>query len=118
MFVQFDGIGAVFLMEWIYNDQYKQLKYDIPTGNVVQYSSGSSFLNGVNSSYVLFVDGVGNVNQIPKNGGQYTPVISVPYPLELSPHWLPSGNGFYFIIAYMDPTKGYFSEINYIEQVK
>jgi hypothetical protein len=114
---QFDGIGTVYLTHWLYNDQYEYLKYDIATGTIVKLFSGTWLFNGVNSSYVYFADTFGNVYQIAKTGGQVTRVISIPYPLELRSRWVPSGNGFYFIISYLDPTKGYLSEINYLEQI-
>lgn len=116
--VQFDGIGTAYLMQWLYNDQYKYLKYDIATGNVVQILSGAWFWMGFNSSSLYIADGFNNVYQVPNTGGKITPVISVPFPLELKPKWVSSGNGFYFVISYLDPAKGYLSEIEYLEKTK
>ena len=115
---QFDGIGTAYLTQWIYNDQYKHLKYDIATGNVVQILSGTWFLMGVNSSSLFFADGLNYVYQVPNTGGEITPVTRVPYPLELKPKWVSSGDGFYFVISYLDPEKGYLSEIDYLEKIK
>jgi hypothetical protein len=116
--VQFDGIETVYLTHWLYNDQYEYLKYDIATGNVVKLFSGTWRFTGVNSFYVFFADYFGNVYRVPTNGGQVTSVIWVPYPLELNTHWVPYGNGFYFIISYRDPNNGYLSQIDYIEQIR
>ncbi|HJV36856.1 hypothetical protein, partial [Geomonas sp.] len=114
----FDGIGTVYLSQGVYNDVYKYVRYDIATGKAVDLSTGNFFIFGFNSSSVYFADGRGYVYQEPVTGGQSTYVMSVPYPLELKPGWIPSGDGFYFIVSYMDPIKGYLSEVDYLEKVK
>jgi hypothetical protein len=115
--IQFDGIGTVYLTEWAYNnDQY--LKYDIVTGNVVHLLSGLWRVMGLNSSSLFVADAWNNVYQAPKTGGNLTPVISVPYPLNLMPNWVPFGDDFYIIASYLDPTKGDLSEIDYLKLKK
>jgi hypothetical protein len=113
----FEGVGTVYFSEWIWNDQYKHLKYDIASGKSVQLWTGSESFIGYNSSSVLLIDYLGHIFRIPKNGGTSTRIVNIPYPLTVDPHWVKSGENFYFSISYLDETQGYFSEIDFLEQL-
>ena len=115
--VAFDGVGTVYWNEWIWNDQYKLIKYDIATGKSLQLSSGSYIFKGFNSTSIFIADYYGNIRQIPKNGGYSSNVLNIPYPLTIDPFWVKSGENFYFSISYLDDTQGYFSEIDFLEQL-
>jgi len=112
----FDGVGTVYWEEWIWNDQYKLIKYDISTGKSLQLSSGSDIFIGFNSTSVFVEDSYGNIRQIPINGGVSDRVLNIPYPLS-NGRWVNSGENFYFSVSYLDDTQGYISEIDFLEQL-
>lgn len=115
--LEVDGIEIAYLSEWIWNDQYKLLKYDISAGKSTQLYSGSYIFKGYNSTSVFVQDYYGYIYNIPKNGGVSSSVLNIPYPLNIDPFWVKSGENFYFSISYLDDTQGYFSEIDFFEQL-
>jgi hypothetical protein len=117
LLVAFDGLGTVYLSEWIWNDQYKLIKYDIASGESVTIMSGSYSFRGVNSTSIFVTDSIGTIYRIPKNGGKSTRILSVPYPLTIGPYWVKSGENFYFSISYFDESQGDFTEIDFLEQL-
>jgi len=116
-FDAFEGIGTVYFREWIWNDQYKQFKYDIVTGKSIELWSGNPSFIGYNGTYLFRQDSVGNIYAIPKNGGASKSVTRIPYPLYRSSSLVKSGENFYYSITYLDETQGYFTEIDFLEQL-
>ncbi len=116
-FMAFDGITTAYLTEWIWNDHYKLLKYDIATGQETQLYSGLLGFIGLNAN-ALFWNLNGSVYRIPKDGGALSNILTVPYPLTLDPYWINAGvEDFYFSVSYLDATQGYFSEIAVLKRL-
>jgi len=112
----FDGVGVVYWREWIWNDQFKHVKYDIASGKSVVLLSGAFYLAGFNNSSVFYTNGYNNVYSVPKNGGNVTSIVNIPYPLTIG-LWVKSGENYYFSISYLDETQGYLTEIDFLEQL-
>jgi hypothetical protein len=112
-----EGIGTVYMSQWIWNDQYKLIKYDIPTGKSTQIWFGAYRFRGYNSTSVFLDNFNGTIYRIPKETGASTLAFYAQYPLVIDGNWVKSGENFYFSVSYLDERTGHYSELDLLEQV-
>jgi hypothetical protein len=114
----FDGSDSLYIKEWIWNDQYRLLRYNLSSGTTTELFSGSFFFIGINDHSVYIQSGpdFSELWQVPGTGGNSHVLLEVLYPLWLS-NVAFSINSIFVSASYLDETKGTFSDLYVLRMI-
>lgn len=106
--------STAYIKEWIWNDKYKLVRLDIPTGERTDLYSGS-YRYLADSEFDLIIDDWnGSISYVPKNGEAVTNVLEIGDPFNHNNDWLQDGSNFLFSVGYLGDQEEYFFEVVYL----